>query len=81
MKVKNIFRRIERLICSRYDGTDFIEVIDNLYDADKDHLQTFLARKGIIVEIDELGSAMQDIMSQIFHGLSKGIHDVDIQLT
>lgn len=24
---------------------------------------------------------MQDIMSQIFHGLSKGIHDVDICLT
>lgn len=69
------------LICSRYDGADFAEVIDNLYDADKDHLQTFLARRGIAVEIDELGSAMQDIMSQIFHDLSKGIHDVDIQLT
>lgn len=69
------------LICSRYDGADFAEEIDNLYDADKDHLQTFLDRKGITVEIEELGSAMQDIMSQIFHGLSKGIHDVDIQLT
>lgn len=69
------------LICSRYDGADFAEEIDNLYDADKDHLQTFLARRGITVEIDELGSAMQDIMSQIFHGLSKGIRDVDIQLT
>ncbi len=68
-------------ICSRYDGADFAEEIDNLYDADKDHLQTFLARRGITVEIDELGSAMQDIMSQIFHGLSKGIRDVDIQLT
>lgn len=69
------------LICSRYDGADFAEEIDNLYDADKDHLQTFLARRGITVEIDELGSAMQDIMSQIFHGLAKGIRDVDIQLT
>ena len=69
------------LICSRYDGADFAEEIDNLYNADKDHLQTFLARRGITVEIDELGSAMQDIMSQIFHGLSKGIRDVDIQLT
>ena len=69
------------LICSRYDGADFAEEIDNLYDADKDHLQTFLARRGITVEIDELGSAMQDIMSQIFHELSKGIRDVDIQLT
>ena len=68
-------------ICSRYDGADFAEEIDNLYDADKDHLQTFLARRGNTVEIDELGSAMQDIMSQIFHGLSKGIRDVDIQLT
>ena len=29
------------LICSRYDGADFAEEIDNLYDADKDHLQTF----------------------------------------
>lgn len=69
------------LICSRYDGADFAEEIDNLYDADKDHLQTFLAGRGITVEIDELGSAMQDIMSQIFHGLAKGIRDVDIQLT
>lgn len=69
------------LICSRYDGADFAEEIDNLYDADKDHLQTFLARRGITVEIDELGSAMQDILSQIFHGLAKGIRDVDIQLT
>lgn len=69
------------LICSRYDGADFAEEIDNLYNADKDHLQTFLARRGITVEIDELGSAMQDIMSQIFHGLSKGIRDVYIQLT
>ena len=41
----------------------------------------FLAKKGISVAIEELGSAMQDIMSQIFHGLSKGIHDVDICLT
>lgn len=31
--------------------------------------------------MNEVGSAMQDIMSQIFHGLSKGIHDVDIRLT
>ena len=38
-------------------------------------------QKGILVVIEELGSAMQDIMSQIFHGLSKGIHDVDICLT
>lgn len=78
---KYISKNRAGLICSRYDGADFAEEIDNLYDADKDHLQTFLARKGITVEIEELGSAMQDIMSQIFHGLSKGIHDVDIQLT
>lgn len=69
------------LICSRYDGTDFADEIDNLYDADKEHLQIFLSKKGISVEIEELGSAMQDIMRQIFHGLSKGIHDVDIELT
>lgn len=37
--------------------------------------------KGITVEIDELGSAIQDILKQIFHGLAKGIHDVDINLT
>lgn len=69
------------LICSRYDGSDFADEIDNLYDADKEHLQIFLFKKGISVEIEELGSAMQDIMRQIFHGLSKGIHDVDIELT
>lgn len=78
---KFISRNRAGLICSRYDGADFAEEIDNLYDADKDHLQTFLAKKGISVAIEELGSAMQDIMSQIFHGLSKGIHDVDICLT
>ncbi len=69
------------LICSRFDGQDYAEEIDNLYDADKEHLQTFLERHGIIVEIEELGSALQDIMNQIFHGLAKGIHDVDINLT
>jgi len=69
------------LICSRYDGQDFAEEIDNLYDADKEHLQQFLANRGLVVEIDELGSAVQDILNQIFHGLSKGIHDVDIVLT
>ncbi|WP_276874909.1 ABC-three component system protein [Levyella massiliensis] len=69
------------LICSRYDGQDFAEEIDNLYDAEKDHLQQFLKRRGLTVEIDELGSAVQDILNQIFHGLSKGIHDVDIVLT
>jgi len=35
------------LIYSRYDGQDFSEEIDNLYDADKDHLQQFLHRRGI----------------------------------
>ena len=71
---KFISRNRAGLICSRYDGADFAEEIDNLYDADKDHLQTFLAKKGISVAIEELGSAMQDIMSQ-------SIHDVDICLT
>ena len=69
------------LICSRYDGQDFADEIDNLYDADKEHLQAFLEHRGIIVEINELGSAVQDIMNQIFHGLAKGIHDVAITLT
>lgn len=69
------------LICSRYDGQDFAEEIDNLYDADKEHLQTFLANKGIDVEIDEVGSAVQDVLNQMFHGLAKGIHDVEIRLT
>lgn len=69
------------LICSRYDGQDFADKIDNLYDADKEHLRAFLEHRGIIVEINELGSAVQDIMNQIFHGLSKGIHDVAITLT
>lgn len=30
------------LICNRYDGQDFAEEIDNLYDVDKEHLQQFL---------------------------------------
>lgn len=65
------------LICSRYDGQDFADEIDNLYDADKEHLQTFLENRGINV----IGSAIQDVLNQIFHGLAKGIHDVDIKLT
>ena len=69
------------LICSRYDGQDFADEIDNLYDADKEHLQTFLENRGINVDIEELGSAIQDVLNQIFHGLAKGIHDVDIKLT
>ena len=43
---KFISRNRAGLICSRYDGADFAEEIDNLYDADKDHLQMFLAKKG-----------------------------------
>lgn len=69
------------LICSRFDGADFAEEIDELFEADKEHIQDFLYKKGILVEINELGSAMQDIMNQIFHGLAKGIHDVNIVLT
>lgn len=69
------------LICSRYDGSDFIEEIDNLYDADKLSLQKFLLNKEIDVDIEELGSAIDDILNQIFHGLAKGTHDVDIKLT
>ena len=69
------------LICSRYDGSDFIEEIDNLYDADKLSLQKFLQNKEIDVDIVELGSAIDDILNQIFHGLAKGTHDVDIKLT
>lgn len=37
--------------------------------------------KGIDVKIEELGSAVQDIFDQIYHGLVRGIHDVDINLT
>ena len=69
------------LICSRFDGEEFAEEIDNLYDADKEHLQTFLSLRNIDVDITEIGSAVQDILNQIFHGLAKGIHDVDVVLT
>lgn len=69
------------LICSRFDGKEFAEEIDNLYDADKEHIQTFLSHRNIDVDITEIGSAVQDILKQIFHGLAKGIHDVDVALT
>lgn len=69
------------LICSRYDGVKLVEEIDDLFEADKESLQKFLLNKGIAIEIDELGSGIQDILNQIFHGLAKGIHDVDIKLT
>ena len=68
-------------ICSLYDGSELAEQIDALFDGSKEHLQRFLYTKGLDVELDELGSAIQEIFDQIFHGLSKGIHDVDIKLT
>ena len=68
------------LICSRFDGVDFSDEIDNLYDADKEHLQDFFSHRGFDIEIEELGIATKDFFEQIFHGLSKGIHDVDITI-
>lgn len=68
-------------ICSLYDGIGLADQVDMLYDGDKEHLQKFFHRKGLSVELDELGSAVQDIFDQIYHGLAKGIHDVDIVLT
>lgn len=78
---KWISKERARRICSKYDGVDLAEQVDRLYDGDKEHLQKFLYRRGIDVEIDELGSAIQDIFDQIYHGLAKGIHDVEITLT
>ena len=68
-------------ICGLYDGINIADQVDRLYDGDKEHLQKFLLRKGLKVGVDELGSAIQDIFDQIYHGLAKGIHDVDIKLT
>lgn len=68
-------------VCSLYDGIDLADQIDRLFDGEKEHLQKFLSRRGLDVEIDELGSAIQDIFDQIYHGLARGIHDVDIKLT
>lgn len=69
------------IICSLYDGADLADQIDALFDGNKEHLQKFLYMKGLVVEIDELGSAVQDILDQIFRGLARGIHDIDIKLT
>ena len=33
------------LICSRFDGADFAEEIDELFEADKEHIQDFLYKK------------------------------------
>ena len=68
-------------ICSLYDGIDLADQVDRLYDGAKEHLQKFLWKKGVDVKTEELGSAVQDIFDQIYHGLAKGIHDVDITLT
>lgn len=68
-------------ICSRYDGQEFAEEIDNLFDSDKEHIMGFLYKKGIVIEIEELGSAIQDILKQVFHGLAIRVHDVEIRLT
>lgn len=68
-------------ICSLYDGVYLADKVDQLYDGNKEHLQKFLKKKGLDVKIEDLGSAIQDIFDQIYHGLAKGIHDVDIVLT
>ena len=68
-------------ICSLYDGIDLADQVDRLFDGNKEHLQKFLRKKGIVVENEELGSAIQDIFDQIYHGLANGIHDIDIKLT
>lgn len=68
-------------ICSLYDGMTLADQVDALYDGAKEHLQKFLTRKNLDVEVNELGSAIQDIFDQLFHGLANGIHDVDIVLT
>lgn len=69
------------MICSLYDGSELAEQVDELYDGDKEHLQKFLYKHGLVVKTDELGSAVQDIFDQLYHGLKKGIHDVEIKLT
>lgn len=68
-------------ICSLYDGIDLADQVDRLFDGNKEHLQKFLRKKGIVVENEDLGSAVQDIFDQIYHGLANGIHDIDIKLT
>lgn len=78
---KYISKSRARVICSLYDGAEIAEQVDALFDGNKEHLQRFLYTKGLDVEIDELGSAIQDILDQIYHGLAKGIHDVDVILT
>ena len=68
-------------VCSRYDGQRIAEHVDGLYDQDKEHLQNFLLSHRMRVNTEDLGSAVSDIFEQLFHGLAKGIHDVDIRLT
>lgn len=59
------------MICSLYDGSELAEQVDELYDGDKEHLQKFLYKHGLVVKTDELGSAVQDIFNQLYHGLKK----------
>lgn len=40
---KYILKNRDGLICSMYDEADFAEEIYDIYDLDKDHLQSFLA--------------------------------------
>lgn len=69
------------LICNRYDGRDFIEMVDDLYEADKENLQKFLADNGLNVAIADLSAAFDDIFRQIFLGLTRHEDGVDIRLT
>lgn len=40
---KYILKNRDGLICSRYDEADFAKEIQDIYDLDKEHLQSFLA--------------------------------------
>ncbi len=69
------------VIFNRFDAHSFVETIDDLPDAGKEHLQKFLRARGVDVELVDLGVAMEDIFRQLFNSLWQGNPDPEIALT
>lgn len=67
-----------REIFDRYDGSLLTEMIDDLETQQKEQLDRFLRNKGIVVELDDLGSAVSDILLQIIEGCVKGNGEVEV---
>ncbi len=62
---RKISKKNARIICSRFDGSEFVNKIDDLYDADKEVLVNFLEKNDIEVSIENLGQVFKNVILEI----------------